>query len=533
MTADREVELKLALPPDGLERLRRHPVLKQFNPGPSRTAELISTYFDTPAHDLLNAGIAVRIRQKGKKLIQTVKCGAVAGLHLDVREFEAPASRMAPDLSLVPDEVVRAGIEKICAKPGLRPVFETHVRRSTRLLTTAGGTVAELAFDLGDIRAGKARAPLSEVELELKDGPAIGLYQIALALNEAVPGHILTATKSHRALMLARGEKPVPERAADPGLTAAMSVDGCFAAILWACLNQLYANEQAFRAGETVEAVHQMRVAIRRLRSLWSMFGRRVKSEAGDQLIAGVKELAQLLGRARDLDVFLKTTLPPVMAGMPHEPGLLELKQRGEKARKAAYQAIGAHFASSRHTALMLSLGAYAANAGWRRPGDLEQAALLARPAESFAARILTKRMAKVLAAGENIAALAALERHALRIQLKKLRYAAEFLTGLFPGRRTKPMIAAIMQRQERLGYLNDMAVAGRLTDELRRDGKAGETSPLLAHAAGLVVGWHAVHATGQWDKLVKAWPDFADEPRFWEAPASGSDRTKARKLKP
>src|SRR5215510_1707162 len=114
----------------------------------------------------------------------------------------------------------------------------------------------------------------------------------------------------------------------------------------------------------------------------------------------------------------------------------------------------------------------------------------------------------KVRKRGKQLAHLNANKRHKLRIQVKKLRYAAEFFSGLFQDkkamRRQKKFMPALKRLQDGLGDLNDIAVDERLI--------ANAAAPKRAFAAGLVTGREEArenealsNALDGYTKLVKA----------------------------
>src|SRR4029079_16638481 len=83
------------------------------------------------------------------------------------------------------------------------------------------------------------------------------------------------------------------------------------------------------------------------------------------------------------------------------------------------------------------------------------------RPIDDFAEEELTRRRKKVKKKGDGIAALTPDERHALRIHVKKLRYAAEFFLSLFPGKKKskRAFLTSLKNLQTALGDVNDIAV--------------------------------------------------------------------------
>ena len=207
-----EIELKLALPPQGPERLRHHPRLATL-PADDRT--LINTYYDTPDGALEAARVALRIRDTGHGLVQTLKTTGSGQGGLSVRgEWEWPIDgdrldldglKALPPMQALGDEVLAA----------LAPRFSTDFARRTWLVEGPGGRI-EVALDDGEVRAGGRRATIRELELELKDGEPATLWALAEELAASVPLRPATASKAARGAALGEGRWPLPEADADP-----------------------------------------------------------------------------------------------------------------------------------------------------------------------------------------------------------------------------------------------------------------------------------------------------------------------------
>ncbi|MBM3625188.1 MAG: CYTH domain-containing protein, partial [Alphaproteobacteria bacterium] len=120
---------------------------------------LRSIYLDTPEHVLKKAGIALRLRRDGRRWIQGVKAGATlhGGLS-QVAELENPAPGGRVCLDAIPDASIREEIVGRINGAPLQPVCETVIKRSTSELVLADGTRAELAVDVGEVRAGERSA---------------------------------------------------------------------------------------------------------------------------------------------------------------------------------------------------------------------------------------------------------------------------------------------------------------------------------------------------------------------------------------
>jgi hypothetical protein len=160
-----ELELKLEFDPADRERLESARPLKSAH---GETHRLVSTYFDTPARDLLKAGYSLRVRRIGRRRVQTVKAAGDPSAGLFVRpEWERPVKGDAPLLDGESGPLVQEiGAKKL---DRIEPIFVTDVKRTTFRIDLAGAKI-ELAIDDGEVRAGGRAEPIAEVELELRGG---------------------------------------------------------------------------------------------------------------------------------------------------------------------------------------------------------------------------------------------------------------------------------------------------------------------------------------------------------------------------
>ena len=257
-----EVELKLRASPGSLDRIRTSPVILQDFRNKGTIRRLETTYYDTADHKLFGAGISLRVRRSGKCLVQTIKRVSVDDA-LTRDEWEAPVQTLAPDLGALPVSEIDGIFDKI-AVDQLVPIFVTKVRRHRVTVDVSEGQI-EVAFDDGVVEAGSQRKPLCEVELELKQGRAAALYQLGLGLMDISPLCLETQSKSARGYALALGNDPVAVKASSSSLDYQDTVDEGIAKLLSSCQQQILANLSPAENGG--EGVHQLRVALRRLRT--------------------------------------------------------------------------------------------------------------------------------------------------------------------------------------------------------------------------------------------------------------------------
>lgn len=309
-----------------------------------------------------------------------------------------------------------------------------------------------------------------------------------------------------------------------PRLSAAATAEEALADIVESCLQHLRANEACVLARSHTEGVHQMRVAVRRLRSSLALFRGLIPDEQRGYLGRELRWLIGEMGPARDWDVFLAETLPPVQVQLADDPDLRRLTDAAEASRDAGYDRVAAALRCQRYVGIIMLLSAAVDGRRWHAPIGSEASPRLQEPAVDLANELLEHRYRDVLAAGDGFAELSPEDRHRLRIQVKKLRYATEFFASLYDNPRLRPYLAALKTLQDQLGTANDLVVARSL---LRRLGKevSHRKRHRLAYAAGLVIGWHSHVADGEETRSVNVWERFCDRAPFWDSPpAQGAD---------
>jgi len=503
-----ETELKLLLAPQDLRRLRRDPRIKARQQGRASTRRVHSVYYDTPERALLRAGLALRLRSDGGRWLQTLKTEgqAAAGLHLR-EEWEWPLPGEALDFGLLATTPEARQFRAARLRAALAPVFTTDFERTSLRLGFADGSLAELCLDDGEIRSGRRACAISEVEIELLAGSPARLYELALDLVEGVPLRVGQASKAERGYALAWKEPARPVKAAQLELDGRGSVAAAFATVVRNCMAHLQANEAGFLAGKDPEYLHQVRVALRRLRACFSLFKAVIPQPAIAPVLNELRQQNTVLGTARDWDVFVHEMLRGLRAQRADEAAVAAFEQRcvglGRTHLRAAQRAV----ASAAWQRLWLELGRLLAEGAW-----IEGHAALALPAGGFAASLLQQRANALKKRGKRLQELDASGRHRLRIAAKKLRYAAEFFAALFPKRRVRPYVQSLAGLQEVLGGLNDAATLLRLLPEAYAGARAPDP-----RVAGMIEGWSAASTHLQLDSLGRAWAQWQRQKPFWK----------------
>ena len=481
-----EIELKLVVTPADADALEASGLLH----GAPAIAKQISTYFDTPDRALSNAGFSLRIRRSGKKRIQTIKADGASAAGLFARaEWERPVKGDTPILDYTtPIPTLLGG-----AVDAIGPVFEVHVERRTWIIDEDDAKI-ELVLDRGAAVAGDRQSSFCEIELELKDGNLATLFALARRINAIVPVRLGVLTKAERGYGLS-GQAVKAARAAPIMLSSEVTSGQALQIIVQMCVRQFRLNEALLLVARNAEALHQSRVALRRLRSAFSIFKPLISGETSAALREELRWLVSELGEARNLDVLLERA----RQGPLHDTMKI--------AREAAYDRVDTALRSPRVRALILDLAEWAALGDWLRAS--ETAEVRQQPARDFATAALDRYRRKVKKDGRNLVQVNDEARHEVRKDAKKLRYAAEFFARVFPSkpekRRLKRFIAALEELQDELGALNDLATAPQVLAKLGVADDPGASALLGKDKKKVLL-----------EGAADAYDDLVDTKRFW-----------------
>ena len=457
--APREIELKLEVNPTDLARIKRR--LSQLSATKPVARTLVSVYFDTAHWTLRARGLSLRVRRIGRQYVQTVKSagGPAAGLY-DRGEWEHPIAGPGLELPWTAQTALGPLLRGRLAA-SLRPMFETRIRRTEYRLARDGAAIAA-DLDHGSVHAGSSHRTVCELELELLRGPPAALFGVAEALADLAPMHLSIKTKPDRGYELLR-------RTGITALTSAGSVRAsrastageAFQTIARGCLRQVIANGPAVLAREA-EALHGMRVALRRLRAGISVFSRVVADRPSGKIKSELRWLEETLGPARDFDVYVADVVGPLRKRHRHDGKVKRIYQDIERRRAVLYAQVAASLQSQRLRHLELALARWIEAGPWLVNRTSPAARRRDRPVTQLAAEALTRRRKKLCKRGRCLAKLNRWKRHRVRIRAKKLRYAVGFFSEIFPGKgrakRCRDTLSALEDLQDSLGALNDLA---------------------------------------------------------------------------
>jgi CHAD domain-containing protein len=439
-----------------LPRLDRLPQVATTS-GPEQQV-LEAEYYDTSGLRLLRAGITLRQRSGGNDAGWHLKLPLGHGIRREIRRPLGARVRSVPgDL---------AGLVQVHTRGApLRPVARlTTTRQRLILLDDAGQSLAEVAADEVSARTlGQAAAVTrwQEVEVELTGGDA----RLLKAADDLLR-HYDGLRPAGRAAELARalGDR-LPEAEESPRPTASSPAGQVVLAYLRAQAGTLMSLDPLVRLGEP-DAVHQMRVASRRLRATLRSFGHILHRDATSGLAADLKWLGGVLGAARDgevLDAHLRSRL---------RQAPVELRIGPVEAR------IHGHFASVRAAARTELLTALDSDRYFSVLDDLDRllaepplTAAAARPAAGVlpaaarrAARQADRRMHRAWDAAPGRSRDEAL--HRARKSARRARYAAEAMTPAI-GRKAARFAKRMKRVQSVLGEHQDSVIAAAVSRDL------------------------------------------------------------------
>jgi CHAD domain-containing protein len=468
----------------------------------ARATQLEDRYVDTSDGALAKAGFAVRLRQTGADTIVSVKslsAGEGDGGAVQRDELEGPADRVAPAADWPASDARALVLEHAGDAPLVERVTIRQLRH--RRLLKAGESRVELSLDEVDVVSrGRIVRSFTELEAELIKGDASLLGGLARRLDSETGLTRSDHSKLESALAAidgANGDAPAdepqrrPERKTRPvGTTPRPDGDGHGAAqagddaprlvvgkapgvvaedhvaeagrkVMRFHLARMLEREPGVRTGEDLEDVHKMRVATRRQRAAWRVFGEAYKQGRTKAHRDGLRDVARRLGAVRDLDVQLELADAyradqPATEQRALEPLLASWRQHRDDARALLIRELdspGYQRFLDDYLDFVRTEGAGAAQVSAVEPHRIRDTA----PSRIWAAYEQVRTYEPVLRWAD-VTTL-----HELRIAGKWLRYSLEFVQEAL-GDDSKPLIARVTDLQDHLGLLNDADVASSMT---------------------------------------------------------------------
>lgn len=451
-------------------------------------------WFDTADGRLAAKGLVVEAPARGPRRLLRMLPEAAAAWH--------PASPPTLLRELTADESPdEAGGDPLAA-------FAAFAGRQQSIrLETQYGLVQAVLLE-GQLRSVAAERPAGRLTLT---GTPDGVLAMAQAIAADLPLLPPLAALAEEGRALAANQPTRPTRLGAPDTSAAATAEDAFVTAAGHLLEVLRQQSARIRTDSPPEPVHQTRVALRRLRSVFRVFRAATDCAALRGIDARLREVLAVLGPARDWDVFLGGIVREVETAFPADKRIAGLRRAAEARKKEAYAAVLAMMAGPAWRMLFIDAVGLLLSRPWREADDEARLAALTTPVEGFGRSVLARRWQRLRRAGDGFDGLNAEELHELRLDGKRLRYAAEVFAPVFgikAGRRFLRRVAAL---QDGLGLANDAAVARGLAAQLAKPGDGGR-----AWAVGVVEGWSEARVAANRDDAREAWDRLHGKDRFW-----------------
>ncbi len=346
---------------------------------------------------------------------------------------------------------------------------------------------------------------VAEVVLALETGSPLALFDLAIAINE-YQGVRFTDRKIPEVgyrLHRPRLGKGVTKDAR-PGLSIDISVLDAFRAVMSETLDHLLSNQELLLANSP-DAVHQTRVALRRIRATLRAFKDVLPYGQAEAFNGELRWFQQRLGATRDWQVFLEKTIPKVSTmSHPPERGLQRLHNvaLGERwrATREAIDVVG----SRRYARLQLQM------LRWLNELEADTA-----PGESgasllpFACRVFEKARQDMLLDQRPFSRMTPDALHARRKRGKQARYATEFFAPLWAESDNRQLLTQMRLIQEKLEGTNDAVVARQLLLTLH----PGRLASLMGK---IIQTWSREYIRQYLGAAQSHWRRFRHCPAFW-----------------
>lgn len=493
-----EAEIRFSVPRDHDATVKEHfPDAAEFNR---------AVYFDTPDHRLWKSGVECRIRENGNGRRQTVKKRIPGSPAFAREEREIPVESLelnVPHLEAVLPPVLRGEAARVA------PVFSTDVKRSKRVIERRGNVV-EAVHDRGRITANGKSVEIDDVEHELRRGAPRSLADACLAFLELAPCGLETQGKAARGFGLLTGEPPAPVPAETVRVPPSTAIPEAAAAMMRSAFAQILANHAALVQTAHPEAIHQMRVGLRRLRSTLSAFGPVLDVSGAAGMLAAAKSLFSRLGDVRDADVFAAETAASFPKDLLDGKVAKVLTEEVARFRERAFADVIDCLAGPEFARLAVRWHGWIEDGEWLRDERPVDRLLARRPVGEFAATRLASMHRRLVKRGRRALKGDIDDWHRARIAAKQARYAgAPLLQVLDEGGRGAGRYSKRLARlQDDLGKFNDMCNVAPFLRRVRETVPERATAD-FAEAAAFCSGWSGAEVARAVSRLGKSWKKF------------------------
>lgn len=495
--------------------------LRRIGAEPTEETKNFALYLDTPETAIGNRGLALCIHRAGELTSDNIKTAVDRAAH-GLQAAKGWTQSVVPLSAATPLEARRwlsSLLRREDTRQNLRVLFQVETQDS-RWHANTGRAKTEISLVRARITANRKQASFAVVSFACKTG-AEDFF--ALLGEICTPARLRMSAEEIvlRGYRFCGHLRDLHITAFAPKLAADMDVATAFRTIARACFDQFLLNEPAIRLTRNREAVHQCRVALRRLSTSLRIFASLVSGAGRDELRHDLKQLAAHLQKARDLDVLTAEAIAPAIGA--DAPACSKTLLRGIEARRnSAYDELVATLSAPQAAKLFSRI------VGWIEAGDWmldpKREDLRREKIVPFVERKLAKATRKFNERCEELGKADQEERHRIRIRAKNLRYSGEFFETLIASKvarkRFRAFIAALKDLQTLLGKENDVRMTWRflasLAQEIGEDHTPAGDKAMLAAVESLASSIKGLSEAEFQRKAEKARRAFADVKPFW-----------------
>jgi len=475
----------------------------------------VDIYLDTFDWLLLKNKLALRFRISNGAAMYTLKSIEPIEDGIAKRmETEILLDKPVDVPTLVPVKPIRKLVDGIIFPRKLLEQIQVRTdRRRYRLLSPEGAEI-ELAFDTSGFSLRGLHKPrrtqrLNELEAEIRDGSGAALEALASLLSSQFNYPASTASKFEVAIE--RFKITIPSKKPPEKLRVQLDdrLDVAVQKILTYQMHRFQEQVPGVQGDIDTEFVHQARVATRRMRSALRLFRDAIPEGTAAYLQGELKWLGRLFGRVRDLDIFL-LNLSRFKQQLERFPAKKKQTFENwiEKHRRPPLKALRRALESPRYKHFERRMMQFFERRLPLRP----RPSLALKPVREVAPVIITEKFDAVIEQGRALLADSNLKQyHLLRIQMKRLRYACEFMAPAYDGR-LDSFVERTVEIQDCLGELQDTVFTRKFIDGLLEDWKGKLVDPNLLFILGEIYQLQTEIARERIEAFGKIWGPFSSE---------------------
>jgi len=351
-----ETELKLSIDPCFVNKIIQHPMLQAVEDS-RQQVRMRGIYLDTSDHALRQANTSLRVRHEGHGWVQTVKGEGKTenGLH-QRQEWEMVVDNDQPVYDLLPQEVKEGVFSEPNLWSCLQPLFETDFQRTTWQLKDEQGNHVECCLDQGQVKTSTHNVPISELELELKQGDPLVLFEIALQLQTDIPLKIENISKAARGYQLHKSQIPLVKKLTQLPFKTNVTIETAFINSCHHALAQLQDNEQVLKYHNDYAGLCAYRQGLQQLQATLYLYRSLLNQKSYKKFKQLLKQPQKYLDKVRYCE-WLLSDLAEMQCSCPKQaPLLANLHRKIAQQRRKNYIQLRQYLYTVSYSRLLLRL---------------------------------------------------------------------------------------------------------------------------------------------------------------------------------